>query len=137
MKTRRSRPSWSMATGFDAPSNPRSRSDVRKRWIEGECGFDGRSTSPPTLVTRSALAIPPTSGSSFTRPVWLLTRDYGSAGLADPLGPLRFGRARPPEHFAGLRDPEASDRSRALVELPVGSGGSGSAESAGQQPQLA
>src|SRR5207249_5933048 len=117
-------------------SNPVSRKPDKKRWIEGEFGFDGRRTSRPTLVTSPAFATPPASGSSCTSPVWLLRRDRPSAGLADRLGPLGFGRARLPEHFAGLRDPEPSDRSRALVELPVGARRPGSAESAGQQPQL-
>jgi hypothetical protein len=43
-----------------------------------------------------------------------------SAGFADRLDLLRFGRARSAEYLAGLFDPESSDRTSALIQPPIG-----------------
>jgi hypothetical protein len=76
MNTRRSRPSSSMPTGNEAPSNPACLTALRKAWIEPECGLEGRRTCGPTRTTWPAFAIPPSSCCSVTPP---LLQTNGSA----------------------------------------------------------
>src|SRR5437588_3761637 len=80
MNTRRSRPSSSMPTGDEAPSNPACLTARRKAWIERECGVEGRRTCGPTRTTRPAFAIPPSSCCSATPP---LCQTNGAAADTD------------------------------------------------------
>src|SRR5271165_1599487 len=66
MNSSRSRPSGSILTGADAPSNPVARTDCSSLWIERQCGLAGRNTCWPALVTSPALATPPESCHSVT-----------------------------------------------------------------------
>ena len=85
---------------------------AKPTWLPGAVCADGRGSTACFDRLRSACS----------RRASLAVVDRGwLAGLADRLGLLRVRAARLAEDFAGLCDPEASDRSRALVELPVGS----------------